>query len=459
MPISLQGITTDLQSIIQDNTLERVFHDALFPRLLFRAEATPEFWPANIGERMIFTRAGNIPVTTTPLTAGVDPSPASYSFEQWAVEANQYGGSLDTHMPTSRTALAPKVLRDTQQLGLNAGLTLNTLVRNRLFMAYLGGSTVATAIAAISQPQVPVASLNGFTETLDSSGRPVNVNATNTIPVSFGGTAADNEVIAAEPDDPNNPFGPGTLTMSANLSAQVAAREAVLADNRSTIQRVGGGNSVDAVGATDLVTMNDIIDAVQSLAANNVPPHNDGFYHCHLNPTAVAQLYRDNQWQRLHQSLPESAAYVELSIGKVMNCYHYQNTEAPNFQNVGTLVSTGTNAQVSGEIGAEVINETSVNIGRVIITGGGAIYEKYVDEGEFLSEAGVTGKIGHFSIVNGGVGIMTNRIRYIMRAPLDRLQQVIAQSWSWSGDFGIPSDILEGSAARFKRAIVIEHTL
>jgi hypothetical protein len=205
--------------------------------------------------------------------------------------------------------------------------------------------------------------------------------------------------------------------------------------------------------------MNDIIDAVQSLAANNVPPHNDGFYHCHLNPTAVAQLYRDNQWQRLHQSLPESAAYVELSIGKVMNCYHYQNTEAPNFQNVGTLVSTGTNAQVSGEIGAEVINETSVNIGRVIITGGGAIYEKYVDEGEFLSEAGVTGKIGHFSIVNGGVGIMTNRIRYIMRAPLDRLQQVIAQSWSWSGDFGIPSDILEGSAARFKRAIVIEHTL
>jgi len=55
------------------------------------------------------------------------------------------------------------------------------------------------------------------------------------------------------------------------------------------------------------------------------------------------------------------------------------------------------------------------------------------------------------------VQVMTQRIRYIMRAPLDRLQQVVGQAWSWSGDFAVPSDSLTGDSARFKRAVVIEH--
>ena len=62
-----------------------------------------------------------------------------------------------------------------------------------------------------------------------------------------------------------------------------------------------------------------------------------------------------------------------------------------------------------------------------------------------------------FSITNGGVQVMTDRIRYIIRAPLDRAQQVVGQMWSWSGDFAIPTDLLTGDSARFKRAVVIEH--
>ena len=83
--------------------------------------------------------------------------------------------------------------------------------------------------------------------------------------------------------------------------------------------------------------------------------------------------------------------------------------------------------------------------------------EKYVDESAFISEAGVTGKIGQFSVVNGGVAIMLDRIRYVMAAPLDALQQTIRQSWSWTGDMPIPSDALAGDPARFKRAIIMEH--
>ncbi len=74
-----------------------------------------------------------------------------------------------------------------------------------------------------------------------------------------------------------------------------------------------------------------------------------------------------------------------------------------------------------------------------------------------MTEAGYVGKVGEFSIVNNGIQINTERIRYIIRAPQDRLQQQVSQSWSWSGDWGIPTDLLGGQTdSRFKRAIVIE---
>jgi len=94
-----------------------------------------------------------------------------------------------------------------------------------------------------------------------------------------------------------------------------------------------------------------------------------------------------------------------------------------------------------------------------MVTGGSSIYEKYVPEGEYLSEAGATGKIGNFSITNNGVMVDVDRVRFIMRSPLDRLQQIVAQSWSWSGDFPVPSDLLEGGNSRYKRSIVVEHAV
>ena len=48
--------------------------------------------------------------------------------------------------------------------------------------------------------------------------------------------------------------------------------------------------------------------------------------------------------------------------------------------------------------------------------------------------------------------------------PVDRLQQIIAQSWYWIGGYCAPSDVTTtedtvstASAAAFKRAVMIEH--
>jgi hypothetical protein len=114
-------------------------------------------------------------------------------------------------------------------------------------------------------------------------------------------------------------------------------------------------------------------------------------------------------------------------------------------------------AILAPEIGGEIVTAAGLPVVRTVVTGGGVMYEKYLDESKYISEAGVTGKIGEFSLVNGGVQVMTQRIRFILRSPLDRLQQVVSQSWSWSGDFPVPSDRLTGNAAAFKRAVVIEH--
>lgn len=461
MSLVVQGIPSGIVNLIQDRTLERVFHDALFPRLLFRAEARPELWQANIGERMVFTRRGLMAVSTRPLTPGTDPVPKTYDTEQWEAEAAQYANTLDTHMPTSYVALASTFLSNTQALGLNAGQTLNRLARDPLFRAYLSGEAMLDVATGGATNTIHVNTLNGFTQQLNN-GRLESVSAVNPIPITFSTAEPANNVIAATPDSLLEPYGPGTLTLSAATSGVVAARVGVFAATRARRLRVGGGTTVDGLSSANILTLNDIIAAVSRLRDMNVPPHADGQYHVHLTPTGEAEIFQDNHWQRLHQSLPESAAYRDLAIGSAVGCYFYRNTENPSESTVDSsriiAISGGAGgATLAAELGGELTNAAGLPIHRAIVTGGGTLYEKYVDESKYITEAGVQGKIGEFSIVNGGVAVMTSRIRFTLRSPQDRLGQTVAQSWSWSGDFPIPSDQLSGDSARFKRAVVIEH--
>ncbi|HHH29036.1 MAG TPA: hypothetical protein ENK57_11930 [Polyangiaceae bacterium] len=459
MTISLQGFSPEIAAVIQDETLIREFFDALYPNLLFRAEARVEEWPAQIGETTVFTRTGLMGVNTKPLTPGSDPTPGSYPVEQWRATASQYGDALDSNMPTSYVALNSTFLEDTKKLGLNSGQTLNRIVRDRLFRAYLSGDTVAIAPAGVGASQLVVASINGFSELL-ANGRVVSVSALTPIPVSFTGAEPANQVIAAVPLDADDPFGPGILTLAAVLTVGIALREGVKSNFRTEIVRVGGGATVDSLTGTEILTLQDVINAVATLRDNNVPTFEDGRYHVHLSPQGEAQLFADNQFQRLNQSLPDDVRYKELLVGDLIGCYFYRNRENPKATNVGDLVDTsggGGSAEGAPELGAEIRNQGGIEIRRAIVVGAGAIYEKAIDEGAYITEAGVQGRIGSFSIVNNGVQIMTEGIRFILRAPQDRLQQVVGQAWSWSGDWPVPSDGTTNGPSTFKRSICIEH--
>ena len=452
------GLPADIVSLIQSNTLDRVFHENCFPRLLFRSEAMPELWPANLGDVKIFTRPGLLPRVTTPLVPGVDPVASTYAFEQWKAQASQYGSTIPTHMPTSSISLASLYLRNIQELGKQAGLSLNSLARNALYKAYLGGDTLSiTAAAPIGAIQFRVASVNGFLEQLQNA-QPQPVSNLNPLAVTFPGTAEPaNFVVAALPDSPTAVFGPGTIQVQTALTVGFPVRTKVLAANASPIRRSGGATSIDGLTGANLLGLQDVIDTVATMRSNNVPPTPDGFYHVHVTPEGEAQLYADQQFRQLYQSLPDSMEYRDLAIGQLVGCRFYRNTENPNTQNSGPLVATGTSSLEAPEIGGEVVNKNGLAVKRAIVLGGGSVYEPYIDESRYISEAGVMGKIGEFSVVNGGVQVMTERIRLILRAPLDKLQQVVDSSWSWSGDFAVPSDQLTGSPSRFKRGIVIEH--
>lgn len=459
-----------MQELHQQGALERAFHDGLVPNFAYRAEALAEQVQANTGETLNQSRPGLLTPKTRPLVPGQDPQPSQVIFEQWTSVIQQYSDAIDTNMPTSVTAAASLLMRNIQQLGIGAGQTINRVARDALFQAYLSGNTVINVATTAADTQLHAAAINGFIDVVvpgvNVAPKPVSANSPLSATLGVPGVAGTItvQVVGAVPDDPNDPIGPGTLILSAPVGAIFAARTSLRSTYAPRIVRSGGGATIDAIGSGDVITLQDCINGVALLRRANVMPHEDGYFHAHISPLANAQIFTDTVLQRLNTALPEGAMYSSGFIGHISGIMFFMNNESPdafNASNGGPRVFTGPNfAQYSSEIGAETTNDGGVDIDRVILTGKGALYERYLDESDFVTEAGLTGKTGTFDVVNNGIKILTERIRLILRAPLDRLQQVTSAAWSITTCFPVPSDVTGPSGPeRFKRAVVIEHAM
>lgn len=459
------GVPAAVLSLNQQNLLERAFHDGLYPNLAYRAEAMPEEWPANTGQQIFMTRPGLIKPRTKPIQPGTDPQPQAVPFEQWIAILNQFTDSIDTNMPTSVTANASLFLRNIHQLGLQAGQSVNRIARNAMFQAYISGQTVTLTAPLTTDTTLRVASLNGFVDVVVPGGnvQPQPVSASFPLPITIGSgaSAVTNSVVGFIPDDPTDPNGLGTLLLQNAVGASgLSVRTPITSAYAPTVIRSAAGASVDAIGAGDTLVLQQVINAVAQLRRNNVQPHDDGFYHAHISPLSEAQFFADPVFQRLNQSLPEHVIYKEGFLGYISGVMFFMNNESPEQTNSGDLTATAQSGIYASDIGGEVVNGAGVAIGRILITGKGAVYEKYLDESAYVTEAGTTGRIGEFDVVNNGIQILTERIRLILRAPLDRLQQVVSVTWSITTSFPIPSDITSPTGPqRFKRAIVLEHAI
>lgn len=457
----------EIRSLVQDNILERAFHDALFPRLLFRGEASPVMWPANVGDRMIFTGAGLIPPKLKPLSPGVDPVPSSFGAEQWEAQLQQYGDAIDTHMPTSIAAIANLFLRNAQQLGLSAGMTMNRLVRNKLYNAALAGHTVADG-AQTAVTTLRVKRLNGFTRARRpdlSTGSPVRfdtVSANNPLPIKIydnaGPAEVSRSVVGYTPDTAGDEVGPGTITLSGG-AVTVSDRAYVISTPRTYLVRVGGGNKVDDVGSSDLLRLSDIRQAVARFWQMNVPEHADGYFHAHLDPTSQAQIFADQEFQRLLTSLPDYYMYRQFALGVLLNTVFFRNSECPLPETV-TGGATGAFSQddnFAGELYNNGNASTGVKVHRTLLCGQGFIHEYHQDLGALVTEAGLTGRVAEPRITNNGIEVNADRVQLIIRSPLNRLQDVVSTAWKFIGDWPVRTDAMSGDSAYFKRALVIEH--
>ena len=451
----------EVRSLVQDGLLERAFHDALFPRLLFRGEAMPQLWPANVGDTMVFTGTGLVAPKMKPLVPGSDPPPSSYQVEQWAATLQQYADSIDTHMPTSIVAIANLFLRNAQQLGLSAGQSLNRIVRDRLYNAAGSGWTVADG-AQNAVTTLRVKRLNGFTSARRpdlSTGSPVQftpVTTNNPLQVLLGPALTANTVVGFTPDNPGDVFGPGTLTLG-SASPNLADRAAVLSVDRTFSVFIGGGVRTDDITSNNIMTLAAIRTAVARFWQENVPEMPDGRFHMHMDPAAQGQVFSDPEFQRLLTALPDYFMYKQFALGEILNTVVFRNSENPLketvFPNDG--VTYDLNDPFAGELFSNGNASTGVPIHRTLLTAQGAIFEYYQDLGNLITEAGVTGKVGSSTINNNGIEVNTDRIQLIIRSPLNRLQDLVSTSWKFIGDWPIRTDVTTGDVARYKRIIQI----
>jgi N4-gp56 family major capsid protein len=407
-----------IQAIMQNGLLDRVFMDALIPEFLYPAVADMSPWQGGLGDTKTFTRRGLIAPKTTAIT-GSDPTPSTYTVEQWSVTMDQYGDAVDTNMLQSAMTLASKYLSDVQALGISAGQSVNQIARNRLYKAYMGGRTWCTTTAA-SDSTIIVQSVDGFTHVL-VNGVPTAVSVTNPLPIKIEGVA--NTVTAVNT---------GTKTLTLGTARADTAGDAVVADNAPITYRPNNRDTAFDIVAGDIATLSLFRSAVTRLRKMNVPTIG-GYYSAHIPPDTEAQLYADADFKAALTGRVDSPVYRDMSIGRFSGIDWVRNNESPTV--------------AGGSAG-------TITVQRPIVLGAGALIgAPFENIGRLLAGTGVE-DVPNIRMIGPATGA---QVALVVRPPTDRLQQVVSTAWSYVGDFGVPSDSGSGDAALYKRGVVLEH--
>jgi hypothetical protein len=420
--MGIQNFPPALQPIIQQGFLEREFEQALRSRLGYRAIADREEIAVGIGETLTKTRGGLKPSVTTPLPPASNNnfdnglSPSTWGVEQYTITINHYAATTDLNMVTSRVGIASQFLQNAYVNGEQAARSLDELARDTLFNSYFGGNTRVRTTLASAGPAVAVDDIRGFL-TGFVNGVQQAVSSANPLTVTVGADAYT--LVGAAPDTTNVSTAPNGISGVLTFATSVSVSD-------------GTAGNTGALMAGDTLTMSNLLDAVSKLRVNAVPEV-DGVYNCYLDPVSARQLFADPDFKQLFQGATSTnQVFRRGMVNQFLGLRFIPTTEAfvqPHPTLAGLMVR------------------------RPIICGQGALIE-----GDFAGMAAddVAPKDSIVHLVDG--------VAMVTREPLDRLQQIIAQSWYWIGGFCAPSDtttnpttIPTATNAAFKRAVMIEH--
>lgn len=438
--MGIQNFPAALQPIIQQGFLEREFQAALSSRLGYRMCADREEFAVGIGETLTKTRAGLKPSVTTPLAPATNTNldngltPQTFGVEQYTITINHYAATTDLNMVTSRVGIASQFLLNAAINGEQAARSLDEIARNSLFNAYFGGNTRVRTTLGSAGPTISVDDVRGF-QTVFVNGVQTSVGGSSSMMATVGANAYT--LVGATADSVNVSTAPngvsGTLTFSSNVSVpDGTALNTVTAATASSIMRPNSRAATTGIIAGDVLDMSTLLNAVAQLRLNAVPEI-DGAYNCYLDPVSARQLFSDTAFRQLFTGATSANQVFKKGMINDFLGLRFIPTNEAYVQSHPTL---------AGAL-----------IRRPIVCGKGALIE-----GDYagLAEADVAPADSIISVVDG--------IAMVTREPIDRLQQIIAQSWYWIGGFCTPSDtttspttIPTATNANFKRAVMIEH--
>lgn len=442
------------REMIQINYLTSELRDPLVPRCLWRQGIPRKPWQAREGEEKIETRSGVIDPVFAASSPRTDPTPKDVRVEQFRICAENLHDAIELDFRQNYHVVWPEVQRQLRAMATQAGTSVGRWSRRAIFSRYGGGHTWLTAQALVGAGTLTVARIAGFTHAFTSAGRLDPVSATNPLSITVG--AETLSVIGATPAAAAKPLGAGTLTLAAVTTALHAMNSAVLSSIRPRLIRVGGGTTSRALAAGNLLTLAHIDQAVARMRILGVPAFPDGRYRAHISPEGVRQLRQDTAFQNLVQGVPESMRVTGFEVGDYGSCIFVENPEAPSYYNVHANEDFP-GAVTSAETG-------SVNVGRALLMGADTVEEHFVPEMEFptvpaADKSHVQGMLGQFVDRGNYVEGLIEGIRIIFRAPQDQKGERCTVTWSWTGDFAVPTDyrsqVQDGSG--YKRAVIIEH--
>jgi hypothetical protein len=444
--MGIQNFPASLQPIIQQGFLEREFMQALRSRLGYRACADREEFAVGIGETLTKTRAGLKPSVTTPLAPSTNTNfdngltPTTWGVEQYTITINHYAATTDLNVVTDRVGIASQFLQNAYVNGEQAARSLDELARNALFNSYFGGNTRVRVTLTSAGPAVAVDDIRGF-QSAFVNGVLLAVSSSNTLTVTVG-TTDTYTLVSAVPDTNNVSTAPngvsGVLIFAVGGTPQIVsvsdgtAGNPVVAANASVIVRPSQRSNSSALIAGDTLAMSNLLDAVAKLRLNAVPEI-DGAYNCYLDPVSARQLFADPDFKQLFQGATSANQVFRKGMTNDFLGLRFMPTTEAFVQSHPTLAG--------------------LLIRRPIVCGQGALIE-----GTFAGMAAqdVAPADSIIAIVDG--------VAMVTREPIDRLQQIIAQSWYWMGGYCAPSDtttspttIPTATNASFKRAVMVEH--
>ncbi|QDH16790.1 DUF4043 domain-containing protein [Swingsia samuiensis] len=447
--MSIENFPLQLQAAIQQGFLAREFENGLKSRLGFREVADREVFPNAIGETLTKTRKSLKAPVTVPLNPTTNTNfdngltPSGWSVEQYTLSINQYGDTIDLNMVTSGVGIASQFLANANTNGIQAMQSLDRIARNTLFGGaqngvggYLGGNTRIIKELSAEGDTIQVDDIRGF-QTVIVNGRVTPVGSSSGMLVTVGTNV--HTLIQVTRDILNISTAPGGISGTLTFSSSVAVKDGqlgspIVAATAPMVIRPNGRLTTAGLQAAsgkqaDTLGIQQVLAGVAMLRRNNVPMIN-GAYHCYLDDLQLLSLFRDDDFKQLYRGAYGSEEYRSGQLIELLGVRFIPTTEAPQ----------------QASLGAGPVH-------RALLLGQGALIE------------GDCALTGHSDIPDADRALieMVDGVAMVTREPLDRLRQIIAQSWYWIGGFALPTDVTASTDviptatnSYLKRGVVIE---